>query len=57
MNINLEKHDIDLIIESLENYQMDIKHGSDNGYSYHWTETTVGNLAKYLNDMMKNNNG
>jgi hypothetical protein len=55
MNINLDKHEIGLILESLESYQIDIKHGSDNGYSYRWTETTVRNLAKYLNGLLDEN--
>lgn len=51
MNINLEKHDIGLILDALESYQVDIEHG----YEYVWTETDVENLAKYLNGMLEEN--
>lgn len=27
MNINLDKHDISLILDALESYQLDIEHG------------------------------
>ena len=56
MNINLEKHDIGLILDALESYQLDIEHGNGNGYEYVWTETDVENLAKYLNGMLEKNN-
>jgi len=56
MNINLEKHNIGLILESLESYQMDIEHGSANGYEYVWTTDEVENLAKYLNGIMESSN-
>jgi|LakMenEpi03Aug12_release.lakeMendotaPanAssembly.Ray.scaffolds.fasta_scaffold859725_1 hypothetical protein len=63
MNINLEKHDIGLILDALESYQLDIEsyqldieHGFANGHNYPWTETDVENLAKYLNGMVEENN-
>jgi len=56
MNINLEKHDIGLILDALESYQLDIEHGNENGYEYVWTETDVENLAKYLNGILEENN-
>jgi hypothetical protein len=56
MNINLEKHDIGLILDALESYQLDIEHGNDNGYEYVWTEDEVGNLVNYLNDTLEKNN-
>jgi hypothetical protein len=55
MNINLEKHDIGLILESLESYQMDIEHGNENGYEYVWTTDEVGDLVDYLNDILDEN--
>ena len=55
MNINLDKHEIDLILDSLESYQLDIEHGTENGHEYVWTETDVENLAKYLNGILENN--
>ena len=55
MNINLEKHDISLILESLESYQMDIEHGNANGHEYIWTTDEVGNLVNYLNDTLEEN--
>lgn len=57
MNINLDKHDINLILDALESYQLDIEHGEDNGYEYVWTEDDVENLAKYLNGMLDKYNG
>lgn len=56
MNINLEKHDINLILDALESYQLDIEHGEKNGCSYIWTTDEAENLAKYLNGMVENNN-
>jgi len=56
MNINLDKHEVGLILDSLESYQLDIEHGFANGYNYPWTETDVENLAKYLNGMLEENN-
>jgi hypothetical protein len=53
MNINLEKHDIGLILDALESYQLDIEHGFANGHNYPWTETDVENLTKYLNNMLE----
>jgi hypothetical protein len=55
MNINLEKHDINLILDSLESYQLDIEHGNANGCKYLWTETDVENLTEYLNDTLEEN--
>ena len=55
MNINLEKHDVDLILDALESYMLDIEHGENNGCSYIWTTDEVENLAKYLNGMVENN--
>jgi hypothetical protein len=50
MNINLEKHDVGLILDALESYQQDIEHGKKNGNAYVWTEEEVGNLVNYLNN-------
>jgi hypothetical protein len=30
MNINLDKHEVGLILDSLESYQLDIEHGGRN---------------------------
>jgi len=56
MNINLEKHDVVIILDSLESYQLDIEHGGNNGCSYIWTTDEVGNLVDYLNDTLEENN-
>ena len=62
MNINLDKHDVGLILDALESYQLDIEHGNKNGHEYIWTETDVENLSKYLkeesyiNEQIKNGN-
>jgi hypothetical protein len=56
MNINLDKHEIGLILDALESYQLDIEHGNENGYEYVWTENDVENLIKYLNGMLETNN-
>ena len=53
MNINLEKHNIGLIIDALESYQLDIEHGNNNGNEYAWTEEEVGNLVNYLNKTLE----
>ncbi len=55
MNINLDKHDISLILDALESYQLDIEHGNDNGHEYAWTEVEVEILAEYLNDTLEEN--
>ena len=56
MNINLDKHDVGLILDALESYQLDIEHGNKNGNVYVWTEDEVGNLVDYLNDTLEENN-
>ena len=56
MNINLNKHDVCLIFDALESYQLDIEHGENNGCSYIWTTDEVGNLIDYLNDTLENDN-
>ena len=50
MNINLDKHDVGLILDALESYMLDIEHGKSNGNVYVWTENEVGNLVNYLNE-------
>lgn len=56
MNINLDKHDVGLILDALESYQLDIEHGKRNGNAYVWTEEEVGNLVNYLSDTLEKNN-
>jgi hypothetical protein len=60
MICNIEKHDLSLILDALENYQISIKlrandtHGlSDNRYL--WTENDVANLRDQLDDILENN--
>jgi hypothetical protein len=55
MNINLDKHEIGLILDALESYQLDIEHGNENGYEYVWTENEVQNLIEQLNNTLENN--
>ena len=55
MNINLDKHEVVLILDALESYQLDIEHGEKNGCSYIWTTDEVENLTEYLNDIVENN--
>jgi len=50
MNINLDKHDVGLILDALESYQQDIEHGNKNGHEYAWTEVEVEILVDYLNE-------
>ena len=50
MNINLDKHDINLILDALESYQLDIEHGENNGCSYIWTIDEVEELVYFLNE-------
>jgi hypothetical protein len=57
MNINLTKHDVGLILDALESYQLDIEHGNKNGNVYVWTENEVGNLVNYLTNTLEKNNG
>lgn len=56
MNINLEKHNIGLIIDALESYQLDIEHGNNNGNVYVWTEEEVDDLVNYLNKTLEQSN-
>jgi len=56
MNIDLDKHDIGLILDALESYWLDIEHGKSNGIVYVWTEEEVANLVNRLNDTLENNN-
>lgn len=50
MNINLDKHDVFLILDALESYQVDIEHGNKNGHTYMWTEQEVENLVEQFHD-------
>jgi hypothetical protein len=56
MNINLDKHDVGLILDALESYQLDIEHGNKNGNVYVWTENEVRNLVNYLTNTLEKNN-
>lgn len=53
MNILLEKHDIFLILEALDSYQLDIEHGEDNGYKFPWKEKDVKSLKKLLEQYLE----
>jgi len=54
MNILLEKHEIFLILEALDSYQLEVEHGEANGYEFTWKEKEVESLKKlferYLED-------
>jgi hypothetical protein len=52
MNINLNKSNIDLILDALESYRLDIEHGNKNGNEYVWTENEVGNLVDFMLETM-----
>lgn len=55
MLIDIDKHDIGLILDALESYLLDIEHGNDNGHSYVWVEQDVENLRDRLNDILEHN--
>jgi hypothetical protein len=44
MNYYIEQHDIELILDALENYRLDIEHGNDNGHENFWTIEEVDQL-------------
>ena len=50
MNINLDKHDVFLILDALESYRVDIEHGNKNNHAYMWTEQEVENLVEQFHD-------
>ena len=54
MICNIEKHDLSLIVDALDSYQLDIEHGNNNGHKYVWTENDVANLRDRLNDIREN---
>jgi hypothetical protein len=56
MNINLDKHNIVLILDALESYQLDIEHGEKNGCSYIWTTDEVENLVDYFSETIGEKN-
>jgi hypothetical protein len=60
MNINLEKHDIGLILDALEDYKIEIEHWANSktiqSNFYPWSKNEVGNLVNYLNDTLEENN-
>ena len=56
MKINLSKNDIFLLIDSLYSYQLDIEHGTDNGYEYYWTEDKVMKLVNKLTKFVEMEN-
>lgn len=53
MKIDLKKDDIFLLIESLYSYQLDIEHGTDNGYKYSWSEDQVTKLVDKLTKFLE----
>lgn len=53
MNILLEKHDLILMLEALDAYQLDIDHGTENGYEYSWTYEDVENLKNTINKYLE----
>ena len=52
MNVLLEKHDMFLIIDALDAYQLDIEHGEENGYNFAWTEEDIENLKNLINNYL-----
>lgn len=56
MNINLDKHDVHLILDALESYQLDIEHGESNGYPYVWTAEEVENISEQFLDALGEDN-
>jgi hypothetical protein len=54
MNILLEKHELFLILEALDAYELDMEHGAANGYKFAYTEKDVANIknaiSQYLED-------
>ena len=56
MNVNLEKKDINLILDAMESYQLHINHWTNSRTIkfnvYPWSETEVEKLTKYLRDMV-----
>jgi hypothetical protein len=53
MNILLEKHDMFLILDALDSYQLDVEHGEDNGYNFAWTEKEIENLKNLINKYLE----
>jgi hypothetical protein len=56
MICNIEKHDLSLIVDALDSYQLDIEHGNSNGHKYVWAENDVTNLRDQLNDILETTN-
>ena len=58
MNINLEKHDISLILDALEDYKIEIEHWANSNTIqsnfYPWSKNEVGNLINYLTNTLEN---
>jgi hypothetical protein len=55
MNCYLDKHDIVLILNALDSYELDIEHGSANGHEYKYTVKEVQKLIKSLEKVLENN--
>jgi hypothetical protein len=58
MNINLDKHEVGLILDALEDFQTSIKLRVNDTHSlsdnrYLWTENDVTNLRDQLNDILE----
>jgi len=53
MNVLLEKHDMFLILDALESFQLDVEHGEDNGYEFEWTEKEIENLKNLINNYLE----
>jgi len=59
MNINLEKKDIQTILDSLEEYKIRVEGWANdktmNLNLYPYTENEVGNLVNYLTNILEKN--
>jgi len=50
MNYYLDKHTVELILDALESYRAEVKHGSDNGHSYIWDVDEIDHAIDSLNE-------
>jgi hypothetical protein len=50
MNYYIEKHDMEIILDALEHYKLDIEEYNENEHEHFWTIEEVDNLIDNLSE-------
>jgi len=50
MNYYLDKHTVELILDALESYRVEVEHGSNTGYRYPWNIDEINRAIDSLDE-------